>query len=218
MPFEDRSDAARKLAQRLARYRGGKPLVLAIPRGGVPIGRIIADQLDGDLDVVLVRKLGAPYNPEFGIGAVDEAGNFHVTPEAAYAGASPAYLQQETARQLAQIRSRRAQWSHLMQPSNPRGRTVIVVDDGLATGVTMAAALGFLRDRGARRIIAAVPVASPQGLQQVEDLADEVVALETPDPFRAVSLFYRNFGQVDDKEVVHQLAARAGPREVRHSD
>ena len=207
MMFDDRIDAARRLAARLQRYQGKNPLVLAIPRGGVPMGRVIADALGGELDVVLVRKLRSPFNPEFGIGAIDESGNFHLSVDAAYAGGGPDYIEREKALQLAQIRERRATWSKLRPPIEPGARIVIVVDDGLATGVTMAAALQFLRDRGPERLICAVPVASLAGLEAVERFADEVVALETPEPFRAVSLFYRKFEQVEDDEVVELLAA-----------
>jgi predicted phosphoribosyltransferase len=209
MLFEDRIDAAHRLAERLAKYKGTNPLVLAIPRGGVPMGRVIADELGGELDVVLVRKLRAPFNPEFGIGAIDETGDFHVTTEAGYAGATPAYIEREKNAQLEQIRARRSRWSQLKKPIDPAGRVVIVVDDGLATGVTMASALQFLRRHNPKKLIVAVPVASTQGLQLIEPLADEVVTLAVPDPFRAVSMFYRDFGQVEDDEVVHHLAGGA---------
>ena len=141
LPFHDREDAARQLAAALARYRGQTPLVLAIPRGGVPIGRIVADQLDGELGVVLVRKLGAPWDPELAVGAVDEEGTVMLNENAPWAGADAAYVEREAQRQLELIRERRHRYGVGCSPAPARGRTVIVVDDGLATGATMIAAL-----------------------------------------------------------------------------
>ena len=142
LPFRDREDAAHRLAKALSAYAFVRPLVLAIPRGAVPMGRIIASALGGDLDVVLVRKLGAPYNPELAVGAVDEAG--HVT--WAHEGelvesAGQDYLDREIQRQLAVIRERRERYCGGRPALPMAGRTVVVVDDGLATGATMAAAL-----------------------------------------------------------------------------
>jgi putative phosphoribosyl transferase len=207
MLFEDRLDAACQLARALLRFRGTDPLVLAIPRGAVPMGRIVADRLDGDLDVVLVRKLGSPFNPEFAIGAIDESGAFALSSDSDFATVSRDYLEREKAAQLARIRAQRTRWSHLRAALDPVGRVAIVVDDGLATGATMAAALRFLRERGARTTVCAVPVASREGLDVVRPLADEVVALAVPEPFGAVSRFYREFPQVEDEEVSELLAA-----------
>src|SRR5213075_1886208 len=137
--FKDREDAARQLADRLAYLKGERPLVLAIPRGAVPMGRVIADRLDGELDVVLVRKLRSPFNREFAIGAIDESGAFELSADAAYAGGSRDYMEREKAEQLARIRERRAEWSRLRSPADPAGRIVIVVDDGLGTGATKVA-------------------------------------------------------------------------------
>lgn len=208
MVFEDRTDAARQLVAALARYRGKNPLVLAIPRGAVPMGRLIADALGGELDVVLVRKLGAPGNPEFAVGAVDEAGWEYIADYAAEIGASKTYLAEEADAQLATMRARRATYTPARAPIDPAGRIVIVVDDGLATGATMMAALHSVRARGPKRLVCAVPVAAPESLEKVRPHADEVVCLDTPAAFHAVGQFYRTFGQVEDREVVAALAGK----------
>ncbi|HQY47785.1 MAG TPA: phosphoribosyltransferase family protein [Usitatibacteraceae bacterium] len=208
MVFEDRTDAARQLVAALARYRGKNPLVLAIPRGAVPMGRLIADALGGELDVVLVRKLGAPGNPEFAVGAVDEAGWEYIADYAAEMGASKTYLAEEADAQLATMRARRAAYTPARAPIDPAGRIVIVVDDGLATGATMMAALHSVRARGPKRLVCAVPVAAPESLEKVRPHADEVVCLDTPAAFHAVGQFYRSFGQVEDREVVAALAGK----------
>ena len=208
MVFEDRTDAARQLMAALARYRGKRPLVLAIPRGAVPMGRLIADALGGELDVVLVRKLGAPGNPEFAVGAVDEAGWEYIADYAAEMGASKTYLAEEADAQLATMRARRATYTPARAPIDPAGRIVIVVDDGLATGATMMAALHSVRARGPKRLVCAVPVAAPESLEKVRPHADEVVCLDTPAAFHAVGQFYRTFGQVEDREVVAALARK----------
>ena len=208
MAFEDRTDAARQLVAALARYRGKHPLVLAIPRGAVPMGRLIADALGGELDVVLVRKLGAPGNPEFAVGAVDEAGWEYIADYAAEVGASKTYLAEEADAQLATMRARRATYTPARAPIDPAGRIVIVVDDGLATGATMMAALHSVRARGPKRLVCAVPVAAPESLEKVRPHADEVVCLDTPAAFHAVGQFYRTFGQVEDREVVGALAGK----------
>ena len=207
--FDSRDDAARQLASALARYRGRNPLILAIPRGAVGMGRVLADELAGELDVVLVRKLRAPFSPEFAIGAIDESGWTYVADHAARTGADAAYLEREKQAQLETLRKRRAQYTPARSPIDPKDRIVIVVDDGLATGASMIAALHAARAKQPQRLVCAVPVAPPESLERIRPLADEVVCVATPEEFYAVGQFYRAFPQVEDEDVVAMLAQQS---------
>ncbi|CAG9185652.1 phosphoribosyltransferase [Cupriavidus pinatubonensis] len=208
MPFIDREDAARQLAKALRRYAGKHALVLAVPRGAVPMGAIIARALGGELDIVLVRKLGAPGNPELAIGAVDESGWTYLTPHAAMYGADSVYVDRERTGQLETLRRRRAMYTPGREAASAAGRVVIIVDDGLATGASMIAALHAVREQKPARLVCAVPVAPPQTLERMRPYADEVVCLESPPAFRAVGEFYREFPQVEDEQVIACLNAR----------
>jgi len=204
--FATRADAAEQLAAALAEYRGRNPLVLAIPRGAVGMAALLAEALRGEFDVVLVRKLRAPDNPELAVGAVDETGWTYIAPHAASAGADAAHLEREKRLQLETLRRRRARYTPARPPIDPAGRTAIVVDDGLATGASMIAALHAVRAKKPARLVCAVPVAPPDSLEQIRPHADEVICLTTPEDFMAVGQFYRHFEQVEDDEVVALLA------------
>ncbi|MDO9366062.1 MAG: phosphoribosyltransferase family protein [Methylotenera sp.] len=203
--FYDRNEAALALAEKLTDYKGKNPLILAIPRGAVPMAKVIADSLGGTYDVVLVRKLRAPYQPELAIGSVDESGWTYIADFATSVGADAQYIASEKQVQLETIKKRRAQYTPVRPPIDPAGRIVIVIDDGLATGATMISALHGLHNRKPAKLICAVPVSPPDTLSKITELADEVVCLEAPRDFRAVGQFYENFPQVEDEEVIEIL-------------
>lgn len=211
MIFANRNDAARRLADALSEYRNRNPLVLAIPRGAVPMAKIIADELNGEFDVVLVRKLGAPGNPEFAVGSVDESGWVYVADYAESVGAGKEYIKSEVARQLEVMRRRRNEYTPVRPPIDPSGRIVIVVDDGLATGSTMISALHALRSKNPAELVCAVPVAPPDTVEKVSASADRVVCLSQPINFHAVAQFYAEFPQVTDEEVIAILSSAGHP-------
>jgi predicted phosphoribosyltransferase len=210
MAFENRAEAGRLLADRLACYRGQHPLVLAIPRGAVPMAKIVAAALDGDLDVVLVRKLGAPFNPELAIGSIDETGSVYLDPDTRYLW-DEQYLLAEKQRQLETLRLRRHLYDPAGLPVDVTGRTVIVVDDGVATGSTMIAALRSVRARHPAKLVAAAGVASAEALRLIGGEADEVVCLETPPMLFAIGYHFRDFSQVSDNEVIRTLREARRP-------
>jgi predicted phosphoribosyltransferase/dienelactone hydrolase len=206
--FRDRRDAGARLGERLAEeYKGRNVLVLGIPRGGVPVADETAKQLDAELDVVVARKLGAPGYPELAIGAVTANGGRFLNDDVIRElGVSENYLQGVTAEQREEARRREEQLRLGRPPADFRGRTVIIVDDGLATGATMRAAVRSVRQANARRIVVAVPIGSEQARAALAGEADEVVCLFTPEPFWAVGFYYEQFGQTEDAEVQQILS------------
>jgi predicted phosphoribosyltransferase len=204
--FASRFEAAQLLAKRLEHYRGQNPLVLGIPRGAVPMAQVIAESLKGELDVVLVHKLGAPYQEEFAIGSVSERGDVHLSPEVELYGIEKSHIDREVTRQLDVLHRRRAAYTPVRPPISPAGRIVIVVDDGVATGWTMIAALRSVRSQRPAKLIAAMAVAPGRAVATMKQEADEVVCLATPASFYAVGQFFADFRQVTDEEVAEILA------------
>lgn len=213
--FEDRPDAGRKLAAVLAGERIGQPVVLAVPRGGVPVAAEIAAVLGAEMDLLFVRKIGAPSNPEVAIGAIAGSGEPQVVLNeelVGLSGATVAYVDAEAARQRTEIDRQRRRYRGDRAEVPLEGRNVIVVDDGVATGATLAAALKALRLQEVASITLAVPVGPPETLRLLARSADRVVCLRQPAGFRAVSCHYRDFPQVSDQEVIDLMArAVAGP-------
>jgi predicted phosphoribosyltransferase len=210
MRFKNREEAAKQLARRLAGYKGQKPLILGVPRGAVPMARTIADALEGELDVVLVRKLRAPGQPELAIGAVDEAGT--VLKGRYFDVADEEYMRDEIRTQQDVMRARREMYTRGAQKAiDPAGRVVVVVDDGIATGSSMLAAIRSVRARKPRKLIVAIGVAPRESMAQIEAEADEVICLYAPADFYAVGQFFDDFSEVTDDMVVTALsrAARA---------
>lgn len=204
--FDNREQAGVDLAQRLRELELVDPIVLGIPRGGVVVAAAIARELGAELDVVLARKLRAPHNSEFAVGAVDEDGKVVRNAEAiGLFDVSDAYIQREKEHQIHEIEQRRDLYRAVRPAASLKGRSVIVTDDGIATGSTMIAALHAVRKKGPREIVMAVPVACPDRLRETEKLADRTVCLLRPLGFTAVGVFYADFRPVEDDEVVECL-------------
>jgi predicted phosphoribosyltransferase len=211
--FRDRRDAALQLARELKEYKDKKPLVLGVPRGGVVTGSILARELEGDIDVVLTRKLRAPGNPELAMGSVDENGNVYLNEEIArILGVSERTIEEERHRQLQVIR-RRAESYRRIYPKIPlEDRIVLVTDDGIATGATMRAAIQSAKAGSPRKLIAAIPVGPPEQVAELEPEVDEIVCLLRPPYFAAVGQFYERFEQVEDSDVERILTEFAKSR------
>jgi putative phosphoribosyl transferase len=206
MMFHDRDEAGWRLVERLRGSRVEKPLVLAIPRGGVEVGAAIARGLGAELDVVLSRKLRSPHQPELAIGAVTENGEVYLNHfAAAMTDVGSSFIEAERRRQLDEIDRRKTAIRAVRPRAEIAGRTVILTDDGIATGATMIAALKMVRAAGAREIIVAVPVGAPDRIDALRPLCDRVICLFEPIDFWAVGQFYRHFEQVSDTRVIELL-------------
>jgi len=207
MLFRDRSDAGHRLAAVLQHYRHQRPVVLALPRGGLPVAAEVSAALDAPLDLVIARKIGVPFQPELAMGALAEEGapvrNDDVI---RLAGITDAEFMAVCDRERAEIRRRRRRYLGDHAPLPVADRTAIVIDDGIATGATMRAALLSVRARKPKKIVLAVPVAPADTVEGLRDAADEVVCLETPEVFHGIGMFYGDFRQVEDQEVVDILA------------
>ena len=204
--FVDRLDAGKRLASDLKNFSGNKGIVLAIPRGGVVVGYVIAKTLNLPLDVIIPRKIGAPDNPELAIGAVAEDGTAILDqPLIKYLGVSQEYVIEETERQKQEIKRRFKLYRQNTSYPDLKGLDVIVVDDGIATGSTMKAALASVKNRGAASITVAVPVGPPSTIEELEKMADRVVCIYTPEFFQAIGEFYEDFNQTSDEEVISLL-------------
>ncbi len=205
-PFIGRIEAGELIAVELKRFRNKKAVVLGIPRGGVIVANQIAQSLTTDFDIVLSHKLGAPVNPELAIGAVCEDETIFIDKNLArYVGADDGYIEQEKNRQLQEIARKVQLYRKIIPKIGLKQRLVIVTDDGVATGATMRAALWAIREEKPEKIIMALPVGPKDTVTQLSEAADETVCLKIPSSFEALSRFYKNFGQVEDEELMEIL-------------
>lgn len=208
MPYVDRSDAGRRLADALACYKALRPVVLALPRGGVPVAAEVAAALEAPLDLILVRKVGLPIHPELAMGAVVDGPKPIIVrndPVIRHAAVSESRFQELCRRELKEIERRRRLYLGDRSPIDVAGRVAIVIDDGIATGATARAALQALRRRRPKRSVLAVPVGPLKTISDLQSLADEVVCLEDIEPYGAVGAVYRDFSQVTDQDVIDHL-------------
>lgn len=210
--FADRQDAGRRLAERLVHVRDGRPVILGLPRGGVPVAAVVAELLNAPLDVLVVRKIGAPHQPELAMGAVTDGINpMYVLNEdvVRMLGVANQFLEGAIARELEECKRRQKLYRSGRPPIDIAGGTAIVIDDGIATGATVRAGLRSLRARSPHKLVLAVPVAPPEAIEMLSGEVDEVVCLHSPDDFYAVGQFYNNFEQTTDEQVIRALDAAA---------
>jgi putative phosphoribosyl transferase len=206
--FENRQDAGKKLALALEKYKNQKDLiVIGLPRGGVVLAYEVALFLKAPLDVVCPRKVGAPFNPELAIGAVTETGEGFFNEDLIRSvGVSPQYIEKESAKEQERARMRLALFRKGRPPLDFKNKTVIIVDDGIATGATMKAAIQAVKKQKAKKVVVAVPVSPPDTAAEVKEMCDDFICLDTPWLFQAVGQFYREFNQTEDEEVVDLLS------------
>ena len=216
--FRNRIEAGRLLAEELKVLRGEDAVVLGIPRGGLVIAKEISLRLNCVLDVVLSRKLGAPGNPELAIGAVGEEGRVCINKELTNTlGVHNAYIEQEKNKQMFLIKRRASEYRKIISKVSLKGKTAIVVDDGVATGATIEAALLTLAQESPQKLVAALPVGPPESIERLSESADEIICLRSPSFFGAISQFYNQFSQVEDVEVMEILREEAGRRRMTNN-
>ena len=205
MIFRDRQDAGRRLAEALEKYRGADAIVLAIPRGGVVVGYEVARALGLPLDVIIPRKIGAPYQPELAIGAIGEDEYVLDQQTVQYLGVSQQYISEEIERQKREIERRWKLYRNDRPFPDLTGKTAILADDGIATGYTTMAAARAIRKRKPAKLVLAVPIAPPESVARLRPEVDELIVLDTPEPFFAVGSWYEVFDQTTDEEVIELL-------------
>ncbi|MFG2911969.1 phosphoribosyltransferase family protein [Kitasatospora sp. NPDC048298] len=211
--FADRTEAGRRLAARLGHLAGPDTVVVALPRGGVPVAAEVAAALGAPLDICVIRKLGVPYQPELGMGAIGEDGVRVLNDQVIrFSSVTDGQLAEVERRERAELARRARRYRGDRPPADLRGRTVVVVDDGIATGSTARAACRIVRERGAGRVVLAVPVAPVDWAERLDEVADELVCVDTPSPFYAIGEFYADFSQTEDEEVLRLLAAAGNDR------
>jgi putative phosphoribosyl transferase len=208
--FADRREAGERLVEALAHLRDEDVVVLGIPRGGVEVAAVVAEALQAPLDVVIPRKVGAPGNPELGLGAVAEDVEVLDQHLIRVLNVSESYLRREVAAQREEITRRSSAYRRGRPPVDLAGKVAVIVDDGVATGGTAVAALRWARAKGAKRVVLAVPVAPAEAVRRLDPEADEIVVLASPEPFYAVGQWYRSFPQIPDERVIELLASSAG--------